>query len=345
MKGVSRRGKTLRVYVRVGNLPQKETHFPVGTPAETIKRWRDKTRETLRSSLPRVGAAGSLHADADRYLRQVKAMPTYTQRRNHINLWIEALGGDTPRHTITPEPIRAVLNAWKAGGLSAATCNKRRSALMHLWTVLDGKGAQNPVRDVPKFYVDDPLPRGRDPHVVDAALLAAPACRTRACLRVMLWTGMRPVELHNAQPDDVDLEHRTVIVRTGKKGRVRVVPLTEQGVAAWKEFAAAGCWDEPKNAPLTEKRGTPRKHKEKRIPDSAPMGRLLKKWTGLKDLRVYDTRHSYGTALARRQTRLDVIASLLGHSTLELTRRYTLAAVTPDAQQATAALGQKLSSK
>lgn len=247
-------------------------------------------------------------------------MPTIAERERHLGIWREVFGGHTPRAAIDAEAIRAVLQRWRAGGLEPATCNKRRTALMHLWSMLDGKGASNPVRAVHKFRVADPLPRGRDPHQVDAKLTAAPLCRTRACCRVMLWTGMRPKELARAKPEDVDLQGRSAIVRTVKGGRTRVVPLTSQAIQAWREFEAAACWQH--------------------IPQAAPMNRLLKKWTGMPDLRVYDLRHSYGTALARRQTRLDVIGALMGHSTLELTKRYTLAAVTPDAATATKKLAR-----
>jgi integrase len=112
-----------------------------------------------------------------------------------------------------------------------------------------------------------------------------------------------------------------VIVRTAKGGRTRVVPLTPQAVSAWKEFDDVDGWG--------------------RVPSAAPLNRWLKLVTG-KNLRVYDLRHSYGTALARGATRLDVIGALMGHSTLELTRRYTLAAVTPDALSATDRLGRRL---
>jgi integrase/recombinase XerC len=340
LKGIRKDAHGIRAYVRVGSV-QKEKRFPFETPLKTIHAWRDETRVTLRKGQPAKIGSGTIAADVARYLLQVKSMPTYAQRADHLALWLAALGPHTLRSVLTPDRIREVLHAWRGSGLSAATCNKRRSALMHLFSVLDGKDARNPVRAVPKFQVTDPMPRGRDPHVIDAALLKAPICRTRACARVMLWTGMRPVELARAKPEDVDLERRIVIVRTAKGGRVRVVPLTDQGIDAWREFAAAGCWEEPDNSTPTKKRNQPRKHLQKRIPDMAPMGRLLKQWTGMPDLRIYDLRHSYGTALARAQTRLDVIGSLMGHSTLDLTRRYTLAAVTPDALEATKRLGVK----
>lgn len=320
MRGVGRRGKKLRVYVKVGSL-QRETRFALGTPARTIHRWRDDTRRDLEALQPKSGPVGSLHAEAQRYLAQVAAMPTYAQRRDHIELWLEALGPETPRHTITAEQIRTVLQDWRKSGLGPATCNKRRSALMHLWSTLDGKGARNPVRDVPKFRAPDPLPRGKDPHDIDAKLLKAPKCRSRATCRVLLWTGLRPAELNRAEPEHYNRELKTLIVQTAKGGRVRVLPLSEQACAALDELTQVDGWHH--------------------IPQAAPLGRWLKKITKMDTLRVYDLRHSYGTALALAQTRLDVIGALLGHSTLELSKRYTLAAVTPDALQAIQALGKK----
>lgn len=319
MTGVKADRWGLRAYVKVRNI-QREKRFPRGTAARTIRAWQDETRTALRRTYIPPSDVRTFEQDVTRYLAQVRTMPTFAQRERHLELWTRALGGEVSRSAITKDQIRTVLQTWRAEH-GPATCNKRRSALMHLWSVLDGKGASNPVRDVPKFPEPQPLPRGKDPHSIDAALLKSARGRIRACCRVLLWTGMRPYELQQAQPDDVDLTLKTLIVRTAKGGRVRVIPLTSQAVAAWKEFDREDCWG--------------------RVPQAAPMGRWLKSKTGLLDLRVYDLRHSYGTALAKRATRLDVIGSLMGHSTLELTKRYTLAALSADALSATSRLSVK----
>lgn len=304
-----------RVFVKVGRR-QKEKRFPAETPFRTRENWRLDTRAGLRAAPPEQDYAERRKVfadDVEHYLTLVQAMPTLAERTRHLEFWTRGFG-ERSRHTVTAAEIRSILQSLRASGLAAATCNKRRTALMHLWTVLDGKDAKNPVRAVPKFPVEDPLPRGKDPHTIDHALRKAPRCRSRATCRVLLWTGMRPVELQRMEPSDLDWPTRTLIVRTAKGGRTRVVPLTSQGIAALREFHTADTWQ--------------------RVPQAAPLNRWLKTHTDL-EIRVYDLRHSYGTALARRGTRLDVIAALMGHSTLELTRRYTLAAVTPDALAAT----------
>lgn len=323
MKGIRRDRYGFRAYVKVGPMQREKRFKPTATVTQ-MQAWRDECRVSLRKLAPEVCAPGSLQADVDRYGLQVRAMPTYTERVRHLTLWVAAFGPATPRHTITVADIRTVLQQWRHAGLAPATCNKRRTALMHLWTILDGKGGSNPVRGVPKFPAPHALPRGKDPHVIDAALKRARPSRSRACCRVMLWTGMRPLELDRAKPEDVDLKAQTVIVRTVKGGRVRLIPLTSQAVQAWREFENADAWQ--------------------RVPQAAPLNLWLKRITGTT-MRVYDLRHSYGTALARRQTRLDVIGALMGHSTLELTKRYTLAAITPDAAGATKRLARKTASK
>ena len=324
MKGIRRDQWGFRAYVKVGPL-QREKRFKPDATTKQMQAWRDECRVALRKLHPETAPAGTLRGDVTRYLEQVRAMPTYAERSRHLDLWMVELGGSTPRARIDAADIRTVLHRWRHSGLEPATCNKRRSALMHLWTVLDGKGERNPVRDVRKFPPPQSIPLGRDPHGLDAKLKLAPRCRSRAACRVLLWTGMRPYELQRAEPTDLDLKAHTVIVRTAKGGRVRMVPLTSQGVQAWKEFDAEDAWG--------------------KVPQGSPLGRWLKKATR-QALRVYDLRHSYGTALALRGTRLDVIAALMGHSTLELTKRYTLAAVTPDAASATIRLArQKLAQK
>jgi integrase len=319
MVGIRRDRYGLRAHVKVGGV-QREKRFPFGTPAKEMQSWRNKMRVDLEAAHPHA-PKDSIEAAITRYLALVAAMPTIEQRTQHLQLWADALGRHLPLRTVTAARIREILHQWRQVH-SAATCNKRRTALMHLFTLLGGKGGANPVRDVPKFRVDDPVPRGRDPHTIDAALLTCRKSRMRAASRLLLWTGMRPEELARVQPGDVDERQRIAIIRTAKGGRTRAIPLTPQAVSAWKE------WVDAEGLKLG-------------VPKTAPWNRWIKQKTGVPDLRVYDLRHSYGTALARKGTRLDVIGAMLGHSTLDLTRRYLLAAVGPDALTATRALGRR----
>ena len=316
-RGIRRDRKGFRANVTVGR-EKRYKRFPAGTSISAMQDWRGDTKAELRKQLRHQPTTGMLAADAARYLRQVAAMPTIAQRTEHLQHWVDVLGAQTRRSSITPDQIRTVMQRWRSSGLSPATCNKRRTALMHLYSVLDGRDARNPVRAVPKFRVDDPLPRGRDYALLCEKLNAMKDTRTKARLLVMFWCGMRPAEIMRAQPDDVSWLYSYVVVRTAKGGRTRTVPLTDEGLEAWRLFDKLEAWGD-----FT----------------LAPMGRMLRKATGLA-IRPYDLRHSYGTALHRVGTRLDAIGALMGHSSLELTKRYTLAAVGPEALEATQRLSR-----
>jgi integrase len=311
-KGIYRDQWGLAATVKVRG-QQREKRFAADASLKTIKAWQGETRVSLRKLAPLPVTQGTLSADVADYLERVKAMPTYEERARHLGIWLDALGRQTFRAAVTAGDIRIILHGWRDAGLGPATCNKRRTALMHVWTVLDGKGARNPVRDVPKFRPPDPLPRGRDYGALRRALDLMADCKTKARLLVMFWTGMRPAEVMRAQPEDIAWKHRYIIVRTAKGGRTRTVPLTAGAVRAWRDFDKQDAWG----------RFT-----------LAPMNRMLKRGTAMADCKVYDLRHSYGTALARKRVRLDVIGALMGHSSLELTKRYTLAAVAPEAAEA-----------
>src|SRR5688500_2438055 len=135
VKGFRRDRRGFRAYVKVGT-EQRFKRFPVGTKLKEINDWRDETRVALRKMLPDKAAPGSLESDAQRDLAQVSAMPTIWQRADHLAKWINELGANTRRASLTAESLRAVMQRWRAEGLAPATCNKRRTSLMHLFTLL-----------------------------------------------------------------------------------------------------------------------------------------------------------------------------------------------------------------
>lgn len=170
---------SVRVHHGPGGLLTKT--FPLGTSLITMKAWREDQRAAARQQprhvrpIPRV--RDGFRADAARYLNAVRNMPTYTWREKDIDAWT-AVFRDTPRRQITAADIRAQLATWAAQHsrrgkpFAASTLNHRRTALHHLWRVLDGPAAPNPVEDVPRFREPDPEPRGL-PYVVVRQILEA----------------------------------------------------------------------------------------------------------------------------------------------------------------------------
>ena len=137
---------------------QREKRFPIGTTLRKIRDWQGEMRVALRAAVRRR-PRGSFTADAMHYLAGVRGMPSYRERERDIGFWLAEFG-ERRRDSITTREIATLLQRWERAGYAASTLNHRRGALMHLWSRLDGKNAQNPVSDIPRFKEPRPEPRG-----------------------------------------------------------------------------------------------------------------------------------------------------------------------------------------
>jgi integrase len=226
--------------------------LPPDSNAGDRRTWRDRRRAELKYGLtPALGESddGSFAADAAAYLAAVTALPTYKERVKHIREWV-AIFGSRPRFTIQPHEIRAQRDRWliqprqaqrgRKGkrrtvtlpSYTTSAVNKRLRALSNLWTVLHGRHAPNPVREVPEADEIEAPPRAL-PHTLIRQILGAmpdvtrpekgrtpePGSRTKARLEVMLWTGLSHSQLMRLEPGDVDWNGRSIYVRARRKGR------------------------------------------------------------------------------------------------------------------------------
>ncbi len=325
-RGLSKRAAGWRISLGPGGSRFRKC-FPPSTPYEDVEKELLKARQSSGAG-KRTTADGSLAADMTRYLAAFMSTGAgKAERERHLKNWREGLETDLRRAQITREDVSRVLHQWKSAGLSAETCNKRRAALMAFFHALDGKGGINPVRDVPKFRVSPPLPRGLDYKLIEKALKQLRKSRTRARLKVMAYTGARPIQLRRLTPADWDDRLHTLMLHSTDKGRgtkPHLVPLSQKAQAAMREFENTDAWG--KFA-------------------SAPMARMWKKAAtdvGLpEDVRPYDLRHSFGTAVYQATGDVRVTKDLLGHASLSMTERYTLAAIPERQRAAIAALDAK----
>lgn len=136
-------------------------------------------------------AASGFTGDARRYLAlaAVKAMPSYPARTREIESWI-AIFGDTSREDIDTNAINEGLYRLKKDDYSNSSVNKFRTALMSLWTTLDGRSARNPVRDSVMFQEADLAARGQEEALIVRILEAIPDERGRAIDRQALYLAV-----------------------------------------------------------------------------------------------------------------------------------------------------------
>jgi integrase/recombinase XerD len=169
-----------------------------------------------------------------------------------------------------------------------------------------------------RIKVPDALPRAMDPLDVKRLLSVTQSIRDRAMILVLLRTGMRIGELLRTRASDVHLGERKILLWIGEKNRTgRVVYLSEdacEALRAWEQKRDAG------KAMLfyARRRSTMSYTGARRL-----LGKYLKKANLFhKGYSLHGLRHTCATELLNAGMRLECLQQLLGHSTVEQTRRY-----------------------
>jgi site-specific recombinase XerC len=338
--GIVRTATGWRARVRVrGQLYSK--CFPAETAIVVMRRWREEKRVRVRLGADLPAAGATLAQDIRAYLAQVQTMPTYRHREDDLRLWLTHFGPERTRKGIAPGEIRAQLERWIAEGYAPNTVNHRRTAIMHLWSVLDGKSAPNPAKDVPRYRVELGPPRDLSQAAIALLFDAMPESMTRAWLELFRWTGWPPAQMAKIAPDDIRWDE-AVYIRARRKGKGAAgvwLPLLPQAWAALRRYKALGCWGSHstssartslRRAARRARRAIARAYASRSL-DRAVARRLR---TELLDVTPYQLRHSFLTLVASI-TRDDRAVQELGqHADIRTSHLYTGATVAPRAASA-----------
>ena len=270
------------------------------------------------------------------YVRDVTALRTHVREKRNK---------DIPLPRLSAIDVRGQLAAL-FGHNGAATIGRKLSSVRAFCRflvkrgVLAGdpaaaiRGPKKPKRlpralDVDDAFrlVDAPVQTGRTSHrtlsIAEDARHALLRLRDRALLELLYGTGLRVSEACSLDTTDIDRDRYgvpMVIVRHGKGGKTREVPLHEgadRALAAYlpvrKELGATGL-ELFVNA-----------HGVRLTPRSVQ--RLVKRWTiagGVHaDATPHALRHSFATHLLDEGVDLRSIQELLGHASLSSTQIYT----------------------
>jgi integrase len=234
---------SFRVRVSVGTRAHTLTRhkrFPPGTPRRLMRDWRAGALSRLLDVLPARTVGGTLAADVAAY---VAALPpsSRTYAQDCLAWWVDAWG---PRQTLslTAQDIARQLAEFRRQGAAASSCNKYRSKLSVLfrWRYPD---EPNPVTPTARF----PSTKGSAPTLtldaVRAMIDTIEASPSKRVLKVFAETGMPYTRIRQVRPDHLRLDgpDPTVYLLPRHKGagtRGRWFPLTQAGVAAWRDLAA-----------------------------------------------------------------------------------------------------------
>jgi integrase len=179
------------------------------------------------------------------------------------------------------------------------------------WLIDVGLRADDPTRRVPMPPARRGVPRPVPDRVIVEAMAAADD-DDRAVIALMRMAGLRAAEVAGLAWPDVDLDDAVVLVREGKGGHQREVPMSDELVAVLLALPHRTAYvvrrrdgGRGPNLPSTI---------SKRV--SAALGPA---WTG------HQLRHSFGTNVYQATNDIRTTQILMGHQSLNSTQIYTRA--------------------
>jgi site-specific recombinase XerD len=226
----------------------------------------------------------------------------------------------TSLETITRDDVSSFIEHEQGRGMQPNTVSTRLQLVYAFLRHLVDREVLHPDLLKRKFKVKVPeaLPRAMDPEDVQQLLAVIEKPRDRAMILLLLRTGMRIGELLATRISEVNLREKQIIMREAQKTRVgRVAYFSED---AGKALVAWLNQRDPTKDRLFYGQG------RERLSYTAIRTRFAKylEAAGLahKGYSLHCLRHTCATELLNAGMRLECLQQLLGHSSIEMTRRY-----------------------
>ena len=232
----------------------------------------------------------------------------------------------------SPRELRAFIGHMLAQGLSKQTVRVRMRSVRVFANFLEREGI---VEESPMKSVEIPrVPEHRPTVLTDDQMSALVRAidrrgwhgkRNYAMILTFLDTGVRLSELIGLDLEDLDLRHGTILVRNGKGARDRIVFAGQLLRRALRHWLKARGIASPCPALFITQRDT-RMHRR-------AVARIVERTAArahLGDLRIHPhcLRHSCATSFVRHGGSVFALQRLLGHSSMNTTRRYVTYAAT-----------------
>jgi integrase/recombinase XerD len=222
---------------------------------------------------------------------------------------------------ITKGDVEAFVEREQDRGLNVSTIRVRLVNVYAFLRYLVEEGIVAPEVICRKIRLQLPerLPRAMDTDDLKKFLSAIDHISDRAMIMILLRTGMRIGELLNTRVMDINLKERRIEIYEGAKNRIgRVVYLSDDALTA----LSAWCEErDPQNEYLFYAQG-----RKDRMCYSTGRHRVVKylEKAGIthKGYTVHTLRHTFATELLNAGMRLECLQVLMGHQSIEETRRY-----------------------
>lgn len=202
--------------------------------------------------------------------------------------------------------------------IAPATVNRELACLKKIFNRLINENilVENPVSKV-KFLAENNEQMRVLSYAEEKIYLMACSQPLQDFALIMIETGMRPDEVRNLTVRDVDLDNMFVHICGGKtKAARRKIPLTKRAFDVLKK-RISNC---KSDYIFPAVRGENKTDKPLLKLNNSNYGALSR--SGLEKFRIYYLSHTLATRQAESWTDLVTLASLLGHSRLEMVMRY-----------------------
>jgi integrase/recombinase XerD len=232
--------------------------------------------------------------------------------------------GKTCLEEITRTDVEAFIEHEQDRGIKITTIRMRLTGVQSFLRYLAEEKIVSPDIFGKRIRLQMPerLPRAMDPddlrkflHIIEGAHV-----QERAMIMVLLRTGMRIGELLNTKVADVHIKERKIEIYEGEKNRLgRVVYLSDDAVIALRKWLKErNTWEEY----LIYSRHGRSDTMSYSTARSIFQRYIAKAGLAHKGYSLHSLRHTFATELLNAGMRLECLQVLLGHYSIEETRRY-----------------------
>jgi integrase/recombinase XerD len=299
---------------------------PVQSPDvhTTYHELRQRALERLLNKVSGTQLVGNHHAEQylrDQYRRGCRPN-TMRSSWTAIELFLSFITAADKPHLkqVTREDLFAFIEHEQDRGLKPLTVHTRlRAVKAFLRFLIDEEIVDHRVlsRRI-AIKIPEALPRAMDPDDVKQLLSVIKDVRNRAMILVLLRTGMRIGELLDTRVSDVNLKERRIEIYEAQKNRVgRVVYLSDDAHSAIAKWFKKR---DPQKAFVFYAQG--RATMTYQGARAMFMKYLAKADLANKKYSLHCFRHTCASELLNAGMRLECVQQLLGHSSIEMTRRY-----------------------
>jgi integrase len=199
---------------------------------------------------------------------------------------------------------------WRGSQRTPASVNRELEVLSRIFSIAidNGMNIQNPCRKVRLLRMDNQRNRylSEDEETRLMAILVGRRAHLRPVVILALHTGMRRGEILSLRWNQIDFGRGLILVQRTETGRDRIIPMNStvrETLAAIRQQAEG--------------------HQVFPINDVKRSFSYACVKAKIADFRFHDLRHTAATRLADRGADAFQIAAILGHSSIQMTARYT----------------------